>query len=148
MVVAAGQTGGPGLGVASGAGAEVIGVEFVEAGTRQSQFDGRGTGADLAGADTVEEMTDEGRRQSLGQLWFFISAKITEEGGFIALKLETAGAGRASPTCRLQAFRRRSDCVPAEPYPPLKQPRRLPQFVQLAIGPPPYAGFDRTPVHV
>lgn len=28
---------------------------------------------------------------------------------------------QASPTCRLQAFRRRSGCIPAEPYPPLKQ---------------------------
>ena len=26
-----------------------------------------------------------------------------------------------SPTCRLQASRRRSGCVPAEPYPPLER---------------------------
>jgi hypothetical protein len=83
-------------------------------------------------------------------LWFFIEATITDADGFFALKLETAGAcraGLASPTCRLQAFRRRSGCVPAEPYPPLKQcnftpnprieQRKSPKAMQ-------YSTFDRT----
>ena len=67
-VVAAGQTGGPCLSVARGAGSEVICVEFVETGLGQSQFDGGGAGADLAGAVTVEEMADERCRQTMDQL--------------------------------------------------------------------------------
>lgn len=54
MVVAARTACGPGVGQAGGAGAQVIGVEFVEAGTGQSQFAGRGAGAEVAGAMTVE----------------------------------------------------------------------------------------------
>src|ERR1035441_3986037 len=33
-----------------------------------------------------------------------------------------AGLGMPSPTCRLQASSRRSGCIPAEPYLPLKHP--------------------------
>jgi len=66
------------LRVAGSAGTEVLGVKFVEAGTGQSQFAGRRAGADLAGAITVEEMTDEWRGQSFEQLWSFIGPKITE----------------------------------------------------------------------
>ena len=33
-----------------------------------------------------------------------------------------AGLSEPSPTCRLQGFSRRSGCIPAEPYPPLKHP--------------------------
>jgi hypothetical protein len=58
--------------VAGGGGAEVLGVEFVEAGASQSQFGGGAPGAELAGAITVEEMTNEGRGQTMDQLWFFI----------------------------------------------------------------------------
>ena len=50
-----------------------------------------------------------------------------EAEGFSALKLAPAGACRAvagerGPACRLPGFRRRSGCVPAEPYPPLERP--------------------------
>jgi len=52
--------------------------------------------------------------------------------GFFALKLMPAGGSRKpkrdeSPQkgqtrpCRIPAFRRRSGCIPAEPYPPLKR---------------------------
>jgi len=51
---------------------------------------------------------------------------------------------RTSPTCRLQAFRRRSGCVPAEPYPPLKRPRILQIKTILTTGPEHYSPFDRT----
>jgi hypothetical protein len=46
---------------------------------------------------------------------------------FIALKQMPAEFGQAEPRLRrgparrISAFRRRSGCVPAEPYPPLKQ---------------------------
>jgi hypothetical protein len=45
-----------------------------------------------------------------------------------------AGLDRASPTCRLQAFSRRSGCVPAEPYPPLKQPPDYQSVVRWQQG--------------
>jgi hypothetical protein len=44
----------------------------------QSQFGGGGAGADLAGAETVKEVTDERGGQTFEQLWFFIGGKITE----------------------------------------------------------------------
>jgi hypothetical protein len=37
-----------------------------------------------------------------------------------------------------------SGCVPAEPYPPLKQRMRLQQLLPVAIGLDDYSGFDRT----
>jgi hypothetical protein len=37
-------------------------------------------------------VTDKRSGQAFDQLRFFIAARITEEGGFFALKLETAGA--------------------------------------------------------
>jgi hypothetical protein len=100
MVIATGESGRPGLRVAGGGGAEVLGVKFMEAGTCESQFAGSSAGADLAGAITVEEMTDERNGQSFDQLWFFIGPKITEEDGFFALRLETAGACRTGEPAR------------------------------------------------
>jgi len=81
------------LRVAGSAGTEVLGVKFVEAGTGQSQFEGGGASAEVAGAMTVEEVTDEWRGQTFGQLCFFIGPSLAEEGGFIALELTPAGAG-------------------------------------------------------
>ena len=52
MVIATGTTRRPGVGVAGGAGTQIIGVEFVEAGTLQPQFAGSGTGAEIADAIT------------------------------------------------------------------------------------------------
>jgi hypothetical protein len=150
MVIAPGTTRSPGIGVAGGAGAQVIGVEFVEAGTGQSQFEGGGASAEVAGAMTVEEMTDEWSGQTFDQLCFFIGPSLAEEGGFIALELTPAGAGpvavKRHRACRMSGFRRRSGCVPAEPYPPLKQPARLQKSLRLAMAPEHYSGFDRTGV--
>jgi hypothetical protein len=61
-------------------------------------------------------------------------------GGWI-FRFETDAGGRAGPaaqsrrTCRLSGFRRRSGCVPAEPYPPLEQSakRALPVSVTLRV---------------
>jgi hypothetical protein len=78
MMIAARESGRPDLRVAGSAGAEILGVEFIEAGTSQPQFAGGSAGADLASAITVEEMTDEWSGQSFDQLWFFIGPKITE----------------------------------------------------------------------
>jgi hypothetical protein len=54
-----------------------------------------------------------------------------KQDGFFALKLMPAGdpanqSGTGRPErparpCRITAFRRRSGCIPAEPYPPLKR---------------------------
>lgn len=76
MMIAAGETRRPGIRAALRAGAEVFGVEFVEAGTGQAQFLGGGAGADLAGAITLEQMTDERRRVTFDQLKFFIGPKV------------------------------------------------------------------------
>ena len=62
-----------------------------------------------------------------------------------------AGASRAAlgnrPTCRLSVFRRRSGCVPAEPYPPLKPPQLRATLSCEQQKPPPehhFSSFDRT----
>lgn len=78
MMISAGKSGRPSVGLAMGAGAEVSGVQFVEAGTGEAQFMGGGASTDLAGAETVEQVTDERAGQTFDQLWFFIGAKVTE----------------------------------------------------------------------
>ena len=54
------------------AGAQVIGVEFVEAGAGQAEFDGGGASAENAGAMRVEEMTDQRSGQTVDELCFFM----------------------------------------------------------------------------
>jgi hypothetical protein len=77
---------------------------------------------------------------------------MTEGSGFFALKLMLVRAGRAvasdGPTDRLSGFNRRSGCVPAEPYPPLKQPISLQNQSTFAIGQQHYSTFDRTTTQV
>jgi len=58
----------PSVGVTRRGGAEVIGVELIETGPGQSQFLGRRPGAELAGAMTVEQVTDERCREAFDQL--------------------------------------------------------------------------------
>src|ERR1035441_7463823 len=97
--------------------------------------------------------------------------RMTKKGGFIALKLAPAGGGgpggegagpaagavffppragglprrvERGPACRLPDFSRRSGCVPAEPYPPLKQPVRLYPFAPMTRGSKHYSTFVRT----
>jgi hypothetical protein len=77
VMIATGEARGPGVGLAVSAGVEVFGVEFVEAGTGQVQLSGGGTGADLAGAITVKQMTDERSGVTFDQLQFFIGPKVT-----------------------------------------------------------------------
>jgi hypothetical protein len=47
---------------------EILGIEVVEAGTGQAQLSGGGTGADLASAMTVEQLTNEWSGVTLDQL--------------------------------------------------------------------------------
>ena len=95
-----------------GAGAEVIRVEFVEAGAGQPEFDGGGTSAEVASAMTVEEMTDQRSGQTVDELVFFMRRRLPEKNGFNALKLLPARASRAAvwrpdwPFSRLQAVLR------------------------------------------
>lgn len=76
VMVAAGAARRPGVGLAVGAGVEIISVEFVEAGVGQAQLSGGGAGADLAGAIIMEEMTDERSGMTFDQLRFFIGPKV------------------------------------------------------------------------
>ena len=81
-MVAAGATGRPGIGVALGAGAKIVGVEFVEAGAGQAQFGGRSTRGEWSGAMVGQEVTDEGSRQALDQLLFFMAAQRSRQMDF------------------------------------------------------------------
>jgi hypothetical protein len=68
MMITTGEAGGPGVGLAVGTGVEILGIEVVEAGTGQAQLSGGGTGADLASAMTVEQLTNEWSGVTLDQL--------------------------------------------------------------------------------
>ena len=74
-MVAAGTAGRPGIGAALGAGAQIVGVEFVAAGAGQAQFSGSGTSGESPGAMVGQEVTDEGSGKSLDQLLFFMAAE-------------------------------------------------------------------------
>ena len=109
MMVAARESGRPGLSMAGRASPKIFGVEFVEAGTSQTQFAGGGVLTDLAGAIAVEQMANERSRQSFDQLLFFIASKMTEGSGFFALKLAPAGACPAAFTAAGPAVCQASD---------------------------------------
>lgn len=91
VVIAAGTSRSPGGREAAGAGAQVLGIKFVEAGTGQPQLGGSGAGADLSGAEAVEQMTDERGGKALDQLSLFMGLILTKGDGFIALELTPAG---------------------------------------------------------
>ena len=81
MMIASGESGRPGFGLAVGAGEPVVGAELVEAAEADAQFEGDGGGRDQAGPGLGEEMADEGRGETLGELlWelvFFMARKLT-----------------------------------------------------------------------
>jgi hypothetical protein len=80
-MIATGEAGRPGVGLTLSAGAEVIGVEFVEAGAGQTEFAGGGTSAEKASAVTVEEMTDQRSGQTMDELCFFMRRSLPEKKG-------------------------------------------------------------------
>jgi hypothetical protein len=82
MMIAAGESGGPGLRVAGCTSPEILGIKFVEAGTGQSQFAGGSARTNLANAITMKQMTNERSGQSFDQLLFFIGAMITGKVDF------------------------------------------------------------------
>ena len=114
----------PGVGVAPGAGAQVVGAQLVEAaGGMDVQFERRRLGREVARAHLGEEVADQRGGQTMGEWLFCMARRVVERWIF---RLETdAGRGQPGglggrPTCRRSGFRQRSGCVPAEPYPPLK----------------------------
>ena len=69
-----------------------------------------------------------------------MSAELSEHLGFAGQR--DRALRPVAPNSR--PLSRRSGCVPAEPYPPLKQPRRLSAHHRRATGPVHYSTFART----
>jgi hypothetical protein len=68
MMIAAGKSGRPNLGLTFGASAEVLAVKFVEARPGQAQFPGRLTSGKRVVPMAGQEVTDDGGRQAFDQL--------------------------------------------------------------------------------
>ena len=150
MMVAAGSLGCPGVGVALGAGAQVVGAQLVETAGMKVQFEGRCLGREVSRADFGEEMADQRSGQTVDELLFFMARRVVERGIF-RFATDAGRASRAAldgrPTCRVSGFRRRSGCVPAEPYPPLKHRHVRATLARWQQEAPPnhqYSNFDRT----
>ena len=110
VVVAAGEAGRPGFGVALGAGAQVLAVEFVEAARAEAQFQRRRLGRRVARRDGLgQEVTDEGSAATRLISWCFSWRQDSRRGGFIALKLIPAGASRAAAEATRPAVYQASD---------------------------------------
>ena len=130
-MIAAGNPGRPTLSLALGASAEVLAVKLVEAGDRQTQLLRGLARRQLVGAMVGQKVTDNRSRQTFNQLVLFIGASITNRRWIFRFfaapaereqRLDRAASKEDRPARLLfAAFRRRSGCVPAEPYPPLKQ---------------------------
>ena len=81
---------------------------------------------ELVGSDQFEDAVGgQWCGKTVSELKFFMARKMA--GSWI-FRFGTDSGRRAGPAagslrraCRLSGFRRRSSCVPAEPYPPLKQ---------------------------
>ena len=80
-MIPTGETGRPGFGLTSSAGAKVIGVEFVKARAGQAEFDGGGASAEMAGAMSVEEMTDQRSGQTVDELCLFMRGSLPQKNG-------------------------------------------------------------------
>ena len=64
MVITTGNTGRPNLGLPLGAGAEILAVEFVEAGPGQAQFPSRFPGREFTDSVAGQQMADQGSGQT------------------------------------------------------------------------------------
>jgi len=71
-VIAAGDARRPVLLLVMGAGAEIIGLEFVEATATEVKFTGSGAGREESGAELGQDETDQRRGQTMRELTFFI----------------------------------------------------------------------------
>jgi hypothetical protein len=76
LVIAARQTGRPGLGVALSAGEQVVRAQLVEATEADPQFERDGFRRKDAGASLGEEMADQWRGNTVGELEFFMARKL------------------------------------------------------------------------
>ena len=75
VVGTAGAPGRPGFGVAVGAGAQIVGVQLIDAAQAQAQFQGERGGREPAGTGLGEEMTDQRRGDTVREWQFFITRK-------------------------------------------------------------------------
>jgi len=75
LVLAARQTGRPGLGVALSAGAPVVRAQLVEATEADLQFERDGFRRKNAGATLGEEMADQWDGNTVGEVDFFLARK-------------------------------------------------------------------------
>ena len=65
-----------------GAGGEIIGIEFVEAGTGKTELMGGLMSVEVTGAELSEDVTDQWSSEAPGELVvFFMGAKSNREGG-------------------------------------------------------------------
>jgi hypothetical protein len=71
-MIAAGGTGRPELLLVVGAGAQIIGVEFVETSATEVKSASGGTGRQEAFAELGEEETDQWNSETIRELTFFI----------------------------------------------------------------------------
>jgi hypothetical protein len=71
-VIAAGGAGGPLLRPVVSAGAEIVGVEFMEATVAEVELAGGGAGVEPAGAELRQDETDQGSGEPMRELAFFI----------------------------------------------------------------------------
>jgi hypothetical protein len=76
VVIAAGQSGRPGLAVALSADEQVVSAQLVEAAQADAQFERDGFGREDAGAGLGKEMADQWRGNTVSELKFFIALKI------------------------------------------------------------------------
>lgn len=72
MMIAARESRLPGIGPTLRTGPEIIGAKLVKAGQPHAQLGGQCSGAKLARPPPGKEMTDQRRRKTTGELWFFI----------------------------------------------------------------------------
>jgi hypothetical protein len=76
LVIAARQAGRPGFGVALSAGEQVVCAQLVEATEADPQFERDGFRRKDAGASLGEEMADQWRGNTVGELEFFMARKL------------------------------------------------------------------------
>ena len=82
-VIAARNAGRPELRLRARDGAEIIGVEFVEAGAAEAEFFGGDGGGDFVAPEGGEEFADQGCAETMGELTiiFFMVARMRERAG-------------------------------------------------------------------